>query len=248
MSPLRRLARRLGYDLTPLRKARAPAAQRAALLERFGISCVLDVGANVGQYAAGLREWGYRGRIVSFEPQAAAHAALERRAARDRSWTVAPRMALGERDGEAEIEVSAESDMSSLLPQSDLLRRVSPSSKVLGRERISLRRLDSLYDDGLVDAAARAYLKVDTQGTESRVLEGARGVLGRIIGVELEMSLVPCYEGERNFRETIDALAEDGFVLHLLLPGYFERRLGRQLQVDGVFYRADAAAPMPPAG
>ena len=247
MSPLRRLARWLGYDLTPLRKARSPAAQRAALLERFGVSCVLDVGANVGQYAAGLRAWGYRGRIVSFEPLAAAHAALERRAARDRSWTVAPRMALGERDGLAEIEVSAEADMSSLLPQSELLRRVSPTSKVIARETISLHRLDTLYDD-LVDAAARTYLKVDTQGTEPRVLEGARGVLDRIIGVELEMSLVPCYEGERSFRETIDALAEDGFVLHLLLPGYFERKLGRQLQVDGVFYRADAPVAAPPAG
>jgi hypothetical protein len=157
-------------------------------------------------------------------------------------------MALGERDGEAEIEVSAEPDMSSLLPQSDLLRRISPSSKVIARERISLRRLDSVYD-GLVAPGARAYLKADTQGTEPRVLEGARGVLGRIIGVELEMSLVPCYEGERGFRETIDALADDGFVLHLLLPGYFERKLGRQLQVDGVFYRADAVPTAPrPAG
>ena len=246
MNSLRRLARRLGYDLTPVRKARPLAAQRTALLDSYGIACVLDVGANTGQYAAGLREWGYRGRIVSFEPLAAAHAALERRAARDPLWTVAPRMALGERDGLAEIEVSAESDMSSLLPQTDLLRRVSPTSGVIGRETISLHRLDTLFD-ATVGAAERSYLKIDTQGSEPRVLGGARGVLDRIVGIELEMSLVPCYEGERDFREIMDALADDGFVLHLLLPGYFERKLGRQLQVDGVFYRADAAAS-PPTG
>ena len=53
------------------------------------------------------------------------------------------------------------------------------------------------------------------------------------------MALVPCYEGERDWRATIDALARDGFELRLLLPGYFERKLGRQLQVDGVFYRPE---------
>ena len=70
MTPLQRLARRLGYDLTPRRKAKSPNAQLVAVLEHFRISCVLDVGANAGQYGALLREWGYRGRIVSFEPQA----------------------------------------------------------------------------------------------------------------------------------------------------------------------------------
>ena len=59
MTPLQRLARRLGYDLTPRRKAKAPHAQLVAVLEHFRITCVLDVGANVGQYGALLREWGY---------------------------------------------------------------------------------------------------------------------------------------------------------------------------------------------
>ena len=86
MTPLQRLARRLGYDLTPRRKAKSPNAQLVAVLQHFRITCVLDVGANVGQYGSLLREWGYPGRIVSFEPQADAHRALERRAAADPAW------------------------------------------------------------------------------------------------------------------------------------------------------------------
>jgi FkbM family methyltransferase len=239
VTPLQRLARRLGYDLTPRRKAGAPGAQLAAVLEHFGITCVLDVGANRGQYGAMLREWGYRGRIVSFEPLAEAHRALARRAAGDPAWQVAARIALGERDGEVEIEVSAESDMSSILPQSALLRRVSPSSTVIGKEAVPLRRLDGVARSHL-GPDERAFLKIDTQGYEPQVLAGAGALLDRLSGIQLEMSLVPIYEGERDFRTTFDQLAAAGFELYLLLPGYFERKLVRQLQVDGVFMRPTA--------
>jgi FkbM family methyltransferase len=236
MTPLQRLARRLGYDLTPRKKAKPIQAQLIAVLEQFEISVVLDVGANRGQYGAMLREWGWRGRIVSFEPQALAHAALERRAAADPGWQVAPRMALGERDGEAEIEVSAESDMSSILPQSALLRAVSPSSAVLRKEAVPLRRLDGVVGSYLT-AADRVFLKIDTQGYEPQVLAGAGLLLERVCGIQLEMTLVPIYEGERDFRAQFDQLIAAGFECYLLLPGYFERKLARQLQVDGVFMR-----------
>ena len=239
MTPLQRLARRLGYDLTPRRKAKSPNAQLVAVLEHFRISCVLDVGANAGQYGALLREWGYRGRIVSFEPQASAHAALARRAAVDPAWQVAPQIALGARNGEIELEISAESDMTSILPQSALLRRVSPSSAVIGRETVPLRRLDDVAGAYLA-SHDRVFLKIDAQGYEAEVLAGAARLLERLAGIQLEMALVPLYEGERPFRAMLDELAALGFEPWLFLPGYFERKLARQLQVDGVFMRAVA--------
>jgi FkbM family methyltransferase len=242
MTPLQRLARHLGYELTPRRKAKSPNAQLVAVLARFRITCVLDVGANVGQYGAMLREWGYPGRIVSFEPQAGVHAALERRAAADPAWQVAPPMALGGRAGEIELQVSAESDMSSLLPQSALLQQVSPSSAVVRRETVALRRLDEVAPSYL-RPDDRVFLKIDTQGYEAEVLAGAEGLLERLAGLQLEMPLVPLYEGERAFRAMLDDLAALGFKPYLFLPGYFERKLARQLQVDGVFMRAIAAGP-----
>ena len=236
MTPLQRIARRLGYDLAPRRKARSPDAQLAAVLERFSVNCVLDVGANVGQYAKRLRALGYAGRIVSFEPLPDAHAGLLRRAAADPTWQVAQRMAIGERDGEVEIELAAESDMSSILPQSALLRRISPTSAVIRRERVPIARLDRIAAS-FVAPGDEVFLKIDVQGYEPQVLEGAGDLLRTVRGIQLEMSLVPCYEGERGFRETIDQLEAAGFELYLLLPGYFERKLARQLQVDGVFIR-----------
>jgi FkbM family methyltransferase len=236
MTLLQRLARRLGYDLTLRRKARPHEAQLVAVLERFAVSCVLDVGANVGQYALMLRDWGFGGRIVSFEPLADAHVTLARRAAADTGWQVAPRMAIGDRDGEVELEVSAESDMSSILPQTELLRQISPSSTVLRRERVPLARLESAAQPYLAPED-RIFLKIDTQGFELQVLAGTGSLMARLCGLQLEMSLVPCYQGEVGFRAMLDRLAAAGFEPYLFIPGYFERKLGRQLQLDGVFMR-----------
>ena len=236
MTPLQRLARRLGYDLIPRAKARPLQAQLIAVLERFEVGCVIDVGANAGQYGATLREWGYAGRIVSFEPQAVPHRRLARRAAADPRWRVAPPLALGACAGELELEISAESDMSSLLPQSALLQRISPSSRIVGRERVAVARLDDVIEHYL-EPGERVFLKLDTQGYEAQVLAGAQGLLRRLQGVQLEMPLVGCYDGERGFRELLDDLAAAGFTPFLLMPGYFERKLARQLQVDGVFMR-----------
>jgi FkbM family methyltransferase len=240
MTPAQRLARRLGYDLTPRRKAKSPNAQLVAVLQHFRTTCVLDVGANVGQYGALLREWGYTGRIVSFEPQADAHRALELRAAADQAWRVAPPMALGARAGQVELEVSAESDMSSVLPQSALLRHVSPSSAVVRKETVPLRRLDEVAGRYL-RPDDRVFLKIDAQGYDAQVLAGAAALLERVAGIQLEMALVPLYEGERGFRGLLDDLAALGFEPWLFLPGYFERKLARQLQLDGVFMRMNAA-------
>jgi hypothetical protein len=131
--------------------------------------------------------------------------------------------------------------MSSILRQSALLRRVSPSSAVIGRETVPLRRLDEVAGPYLAPAD-RVFLKIDTQGYEAAVLAGAARLLERLAGIHLEMALVPLYEGERPFRAMLDDLAALGFEPWLFLPGYFERKLARQLQVDGVFMRVGASA------
>jgi len=233
---LRHIARRFGYDLTPRKKAKSPNAQLVALLQYHQIETVLDVGANIGQYGQRLRDWGYEGRIISFEPLASAHAQLLLQSASDPRWIVAPRMAVGDVDGEIDIQVSAETDMSSILPQSDLMRDISPSSAVESIERVPIHRLDSVIGD-YVDGVDKTFLKVDTQGFEPQVLDGATALLPQLIGIQLEMSLLPIYAGEHSYLTMIERLKTDGLSLHLVLPGYFERKLGRMLEIDGVFVR-----------
>lgn len=223
-------------------KPRTPMAQVAAALAHFEVDLVLDVGANRGQYAQSLRAAGYPGRIVSFEPIGALQAELVRAAESDPAWTVAPPMALGAERGEAWLEVSAESDMSSLLHQTDLLERVSPTSAVVRRERVRVEPLDRVAPPWL-EGARRPFLKLDVQGFESQVLDGGRHLLELLVGLQLELPLAPCYQGEAGWRSQLDRLEAAGFALWLVLPGYFERKLARQLQFDAVLMRADATRP-----
>ena len=243
----RGLARALGYDLVPRRKLRDLDDQLATTLRRQAVDAVVDVGANVGQYGRRLRRAGWAGPILSLEPIPEAHRRLELAARGDPLWTIAPAMAAGDAAGEIALEVSAESDMSSTLGQSDLLRAISPSSGVLRRIVVPRRRLDRL---DLLTARPwrRLFVKIDVQGAEPAVLAGMEGLWPRVAGLQLELALLPLYDGERPWLELVASLASRGFEPYLLLPGYFARALGRQVQVDIVFYRkGDDAALMEPA-
>ncbi len=206
-------------------------------LGRHGVDAVIDVGANIGQYAQRLRAAGWAGPIVSIEPIPEVHAVLKSRALADPAWVVLPSFAAGAETGEIVLEVSAESDMSSTLPQSPLLREISPTSAVRHRVEVPQRRLDE--PDLLADPTwRRLFVKIDVQGSEPAVLAGLTGVWERIQGLQLELALLPLYEGERPWLDLVADLAGRGFAPYLLFPGYFSRALGRQVQLDMVFYRA----------
>jgi FkbM family methyltransferase len=228
-------ARRLGIDV-----ARYPQEtddfRTVRLLERHRIDVVLDVGAHTGGYAAGLRSQGYRGRIVSFEPVAELHSRLSARAARDRLWTV-HRMALGAAPGAAAINVSGnEGASSSLLPMHDRCTAVSPATAYVRREEVEVRRLDALWPQ-LVRPGERVFVKLDVQGFEREVLEGLGGRVADCTGLQLEMSLVPLYEGGVLYRELLDWAEGRGFTLMNLLPGFADRVTGRMYQCDSVLMR-----------
>ena len=144
-------------------------------------------------------------------------------------------MAVGAAGGEIELEVSAESDMSSTLRQTALLQDISPTSAVLRRIVVPQRRLDELL---AARPWRRLFVKIDVQGAEPAVLAGMEGLWARVQGLQLELALLPLYDGERPWLELLEDLAERGFAPYLLLPGYFSRALGRQVQLDAVLYRA----------
>ncbi|OYV05411.1 MAG: methyltransferase, FkbM family domain protein [Verrucomicrobiales bacterium VVV1] len=231
---------RLFRKKSPPADAPNPDMERlVALLDHHKISTVFDVGANVGQYAQNLRKARYKGRIVSFEPLAQNHQLLEKLAASDPKWEIAPRMALGSADGEVLMNVSQSNDMSSILPVAEVMLAALPKSRTVETESVPLKKIDTIFSSH-VSPGEKLFVKVDTQGFEMPVLEGAVEAMGsgRIAGWQLELSMVPLYTGEKTYEEIIAYLKEKGYETHFIIPGYFSKKLMRQLQIDSVFFKA----------
>ena len=225
-----------GLEVRRLKSISTPEAQMVASLRKFDIDLVLDVGANTGQFASDLRHCGYAGRIVSFEPLSQAHSELLRNSAGDPMWEAFPRCALGDQEGEIEINIAGNSESSSILPMLELHRSTAPEAIYQGKEIVPIKTLDAVAGQYLKDARA-PFLKIDTQGFEWQVLDGARDILPHIKGISVELSLVPLYEGQHLWREGIDRLEAAGFTLWSFKPAFTDLSQGRILQMDGVFYR-----------
>lgn len=233
---VKRVLRRVGYDVIQYRPASSDAAKLTALMRHAGVDIVLDVGANEGQFAQQLVDGGYRGRIVSFEPLRDAHAKLQRTAAGHPSWTVHERCAIGDRDGEVQIHVAGNSASSSIRPMLEQHVKSAPESRYVGVDNAPLRRLDDVAT-GYLEGSRSLHLKIDTQGFEGAVLRGAPLVLQRARVVQLELSLVPLYEGQELWEHFLAFMQAQGFVPWTLLPGFVDPASGRTLQLDGVFRR-----------
>jgi FkbM family methyltransferase len=239
MSPhrfLQRLGRRVGYEIRRYSPQISSDAQLACILRHLRIDLVMDIGANIGQYGGTLRSIGYRGRIVSFEPLSSAHAQLLKSSKGDGLWEVAPRMALGNSEGEVSIHLSRNSMSSSILnmlPQHEL---GAPDSVYIGKETAPLAQLDSVAFSYLRQASS-VLLKIDAQGYEDRVLAGAHTVLERIRAIQIELSLVPLYEGQVLFDEMRKRLGSLGYELTAMFPVYVDEVTGQTLQIDGLFVR-----------
>jgi FkbM family methyltransferase len=234
---VRKTFRHLGLEILRWRPQSSPEAALARMLDRYRIDTVLDIGANEGQYALSLRELGYRGKIISFEPLADAHRRLQRFANKDASWIIPPRTAIGNQEGEIQLNLASNGASSSIRPMLEAHRRAAPDVGYIGTEMVPISRLDRVAQ-GFLGEARNIFLKVDAQGFELQVLQGAADVITRIIGAQLELSLVPLYEGQALFSELVEWMLTQGFSIWGILPGLTDQSSGRLLQTDVVFFRA----------
>lgn len=208
-----------------------------ALMRREGVATVLDIGANEGQFARDIRERGYRGRIVSFEPVSTAFLMLDRHAQRDPLWDTY-QLGVGDVAGERVISVAASSVFSSFKPPSAYAARTFTGLREDHSETVHVVRLDAFLT-AHSDLIANAYLKIDTQGFEREVLLGLGDILPRIKAVQMELPLRELYRGQATMVEMIEWMKARGFEIAMAKENGFDWRAMRLLELDVVFVRAD---------
>jgi FkbM family methyltransferase len=236
---VRRIIQQFGVDVVryPLRD---PLARTVKLLSHHRVDCVVDVGANDGGFATAIRRLGYSGRIVSFEPLIEPFAKLRKQAESDHRWDV-HQSAVGATSDEVTIHVSGDDGKSSsVLEMLPSHTNAAPNSRPVGTQTVRQERLDRLLPNLAVPAGSRVFLKIDVEGYEKQVLDGATGLFtdGTVVGLQLELSLTPLYSGAMTYREGLDRAESLGMRLMGLDPVFADAESGQLLQADAVFFRA----------
>jgi FkbM family methyltransferase len=157
---------------------------------------VVDAGAHIGAFSvAAARRVGPKGRVFAFEPSPRSRALLERNLRANRlSWAKVHPWALAEAEGEAPLFVAE----GAVNPVADTLRAQEGRSRVAVR----LRRLDDVLAEEGVERVD--HLKIDVEGSELRVLDGASRALS--VTRRLVMEIHPQAVEPEEVRERLEAL------------------------------------------
>ncbi len=233
---VRKALRSTGLDVQHYHALNFPNLRRQRILEHHGIDLVIDAGANVGQYATKLRENGYQGYMLSFEPSSAAFQTLTRVASRDKRWTCR-REAVGAKAQQSQLFVAENSVSSSLLEATPALLQSVPRARAVGQESVQVVRIDDLAAE-LNLSRRKSLLKLDVQGWELEALRGAQQSLGSIELVEAEQSLIPLYVGDPSLTDLLGFLAQRGFGLISIEPNTLDPRSNHVVEINAMFARA----------
>jgi len=205
---------RTGYGLINLDKYQPLIGYHLIrLFEKMRVNVVLDVGANDGSYGKTLRKYGYKGHILSFEPLSSAFESLKTSTLKDKKWS-AYNIALGSHREEKELSVMRSSDFSSFLePNSYARLKWVDNVECIKKERVFVERLDEILQDVLPAELSeiRIFLKMDTQGYDLNVFQGALGILKHLVGIQSELSFNAIYSGMPSYIEMLSVFEEHGF-------------------------------------
>jgi FkbM family methyltransferase len=161
------------------------------------LKCVVDVGANVGDWSVGMALLTRVPEIIAFEPVPDVFAQL-RENAKPYPQIRCVQSAIGAGRGQITLNVHRRHQMSSVLQIREEARDVHGM-----QEDIALPiqvRVTSL-DEELSAYGEISLLKVDVQGYEPEVFDGARSILFRTEILMVEVTYASYYRGDMQFDE-----------------------------------------------
>ena len=239
---VQRTFRRFGLDLRW--HVPHPVHALSTLLDLYGVDTVFDIGANTGDSGQYLRNLGFGGKIVSFEPVSAVYRQLAARAANDPLW-VCENIALGEAPGERRIHISGAGGVSSsLLASTGHLEAVAPELATVGSELVRVETLQSIVERHYPQGS-RLFLKIDAQGYEKQILEGAGPQLQRVVGMRIEVSLVRSYEDAPLITDMLPYLAGLGYRLCGIEEAWSNPETQEVYEMDAMLFRTDRLTRAP---
>ncbi len=225
---IKRAVGSLGFEI----RRRTEAPGRNVWMRALGIDTVLDIGANIGQFAAQARIDFPSAHIYSFEPLPDCFRRLVRSRAGDDRFTGFD-VALTDISGTVDLRRSSSSASSSLLRMADLHRESFPATAGETVVTVNAQRLDDVART--LSLGQHILLKMDVQGAEDRVIRGGAGTIARADVVLTETSFLELYEKQPLFHDIYLSLTKLGF-RYMGSAGYLPSPIhGVNLSEDSVF-------------
>lgn len=218
MNVSNRIARLFGYELIRRKRQATLDSHIIQLISLCRVDLVLDVGANTGGFAKKLRQEGYRSAIHSFEPVHQTFELLQKESRNDDLWH-AHKLAMGDSRGRQSINITASSDFSSFLDPSSSGKELYKEVSLSGRETVDVSTVDDFLAAHIGNVSEkRIFLKMDTQGYDLKVFDGARRSVPHIVCMLSELSLIPIYAGMPHYLQTLRHYEDQGFAITGLFP------------------------------
>lgn len=182
--------------------------------------------------------------VVGFEPQSAECAKLT---ARNRPGHVYLPQFVGDGGTHTFYECNFGATSSLFEPNTALLEKFQTLSEVT--RTVRTHQVQTVRLDALAECANADYLKIDVQGAELLVLEGAAALLPRIVAIELEVQFAPLYKDVPLFGDVDRYLRQRGFGFHrfthmagramkpLVVKNNVNAPLSQALWADAVYVR-----------
>ena len=213
------------------------------LISFLSVDMVFDLGANIGQYGRQLRKKvGYQGPLISYEPIPQAAEKIRALARLDKLWEV-NELAVDRVPGKAQFHIMMGDQFSSLLkPTQQFEGRFHGQHKIRKTIEVDVITLGTAIQKA--GSFNKRLLKLDTQGTELRILQGGVDSLPKFSAIQLEVGFQSLYEGEASFGEIVNAMESWGYRISALFPnnqGHFPHLV----EMDAIFLRNELFPELP---
>ena len=201
-------------------------------IQNMDIKTILDVGAWKGDSARSFHELFPRAVIYSFEPLHDCYNQLQKLESSITNLKTF-NFALGDKTEKMKINRSGFTPSSSLLKMNQLHKDAFPFTAEETVEEIEVRTLDSFLNE--INFVDNVLLKIDVQGFEENVLNGALQTLKKVKIIIVELTFVKLYEGQPMFGRIYDFLTEKGFIYSGSWHQLLNPNDGTICQQNGIF-------------
>lgn len=232
---LRAVLKQKGYQICKISTLESDIKEgKYVWLQDMGIRTVLDVGANVGQFATMISKILSNVNIYSFEPLSDCYKELIKNT-RHLNNINCFNFALGEKESETIIYHNEFSPSSSILKMKELHKKIFPQTTHSFSEVIQIRNLDSVNNE--VNWIQKTLLKIDVQGFELSVLRGANSSLNKIDIIIIETIFLELYKNQARFDDIYNFLVERNFSYQGNFDQVKDPKSGRIIYADAIFIR-----------